>query len=106
MFNFSSYELCYVKTGENGLWGKSLVMFNAETNFRICSTITSKSSSMEHIAEAKFRAGVAGSMHFRWLKSENSFNSDLLIYSNLYHIQDSNRYEKRFQDFSSYILFY
>lgn len=47
---------------------------------------------MEHIAEAKFRSGIAGSMHFRWLKSEKSFNSDLMIFSDLYHTQDSNRY--------------
>lgn len=80
-----------LQTGDHGLWGRSLVLFSADTNFRICSTLTTKTSSMEHIAEAKFRAGVAGSMHFRWLKSENSFNSDLLIFSNLYHIQDSNR---------------
>lgn len=66
-------------------------MSSADTNFKICATITSKLSSMEHIAEAKFRSGIAGSMHFRWLKSENSFNSELLIFSNLYHTQDSNR---------------
>lgn len=78
--------------GHKGLWGRSLVLYSADTNFRICSTITTKTSGMEHIAEAKFRAGVAGSINFRWIKSEDSFNSDLLIYSNLYHIQDSNRY--------------
>jgi hypothetical protein len=94
LFDYRVYP-CNSHKGESGLWGKSLVMFSADTNFRICSTITSKMSSMEHTAEAKFRAGVAGSMHFRWMKSEDSFNSDLLIYSSLYHIQDSNRYECR-----------
>lgn len=72
------------------------MLHSADSNFRICSTITTKTSSMEHIAEAKFRAGVAGSMYLRWLKSKNSFNSDLLIYSNLHHIQDSNRYSCSF----------
>ena len=62
----------------------------SDRNVRICSTITNKISfneqnEMEHNAEAKFRKGVTGSMYFRWLKSEKSFNSDLLIYSNLHH---------------------
>lgn len=83
--------------GDDGLWGRSIVMISAGTNFRICSSITKKMSSMEpqsdmeYIAEAKFRKGVSGSMYFRWLKSEKLFNSNLLIYSNLYHNQDSNR---------------
>jgi hypothetical protein len=71
-------------------------MVNAITDARICSTITSKisfndHSDMEHNAEAKFRKGVTGSIYFRWLKSEKSFNSDLLIYSNLYHIVNHDR---------------
>ncbi|KAL7017747.1 hypothetical protein ACKWTF_010504 [Chironomus riparius] len=78
-------------SGENGLWGRSIVMTSgSDRNVRICSTITNKISfneqnEMEHNAEAKFRKGVTGSMYFRWLKSEKSFNSDLLIYSNLHH---------------------
>lgn len=95
MCQSESNDLEY-SAGENGLWGRSIVLTSAERNVRICSTITNKFSfneqnEMEHNAEARFRKGVTGSMYFRWLKSKKSFNSDLLIYSNLYHIAGNDR---------------
>lgn len=76
-------------TGEKGLWGKSLVLFNSETNFRICATITTKDQLQEHIAEARFHSPVAGSVFFRWLTTKQSDHSDTLIFSDLFHVQDS-----------------
>lgn len=87
---FIYFYVIIIILGTNGLWGKSLVLYNPDTDFRICSTITTRSSSsIEYIAEAKFRAGVAGSIYFRWLKDAEQ--SDLLIYSNLFHTRDENR---------------
>lgn len=76
-------ELKLNLTGSNGLWGRSLVLTNG-TNYKICSSILPKSKDNSNViftAEAKFRKGVAGSMYFRWLKSEAS--NDLLIFSTL-----------------------
>ncbi|XP_038105826.1 uncharacterized protein LOC6051326 [Culex quinquefasciatus] len=78
-------------TGEKGLWGKSLVLYDPNSNFRICATITTRDGSQDHIAEARFNSPVTGSVYFRWLASKESHHSDTLIYSNLFHIREQSR---------------
>ncbi|XP_058812526.1 uncharacterized protein LOC131677032 [Topomyia yanbarensis] len=78
-------------TGEKGLWGKSLVLFDPNSNFRICATITTRDGSQDHIAEARFNSPVTGSIYFRWLASKETHHSDTLIYSNLFHIREQSR---------------
>lgn len=78
-------------TGEKGLWGKSLVLFDPNSNFRICATITTRDGSQDHIAEAKFNSPITGSIYFRWLASKETHHSDTLIYSNLFHIKEQSR---------------
>ncbi|XP_037950401.1 uncharacterized protein LOC119681315 [Teleopsis dalmanni] len=73
--------------GENGIWGKSLVLTEISSNARICATITTIQMSVEHMAEARFHTPIAGSVHFRWLAPTDDTNGDTLIYSDLYHIQ-------------------
>lgn len=73
-------------TGENGIWGKSIVLQSPESGFKICATITTKDLSLEHIAEARFNAPIAGSVYFRWLAAKNTGHTETLIYSNLYHL--------------------
>jgi hypothetical protein len=76
-FNVEDIQL----TGPSGVWGRSLVLTNGN-NVRICSSIvpSRKGNDVIHMAEAKFRKGIAGTMHFRWLKSQD-YNTDLSIYS-------------------------
>lgn len=80
-----SHQLIKLKItiGPNGLWGRSLVLTGG-SNFKICSSILpkAKDSDLVYTAEAKFRKGIAGSMYFRWLKSD-AYNNDLLIFSTL-----------------------
>ncbi|XP_055533520.1 uncharacterized protein LOC129723361 [Wyeomyia smithii] len=78
-------------TGEKGLWGKSLVLFDPNSNFRICATITTRDGSQDHIAEARFNSPITGSIYFRWLASKETHHSDTLIYSNLFHIKEQSR---------------
>lgn len=78
-------------TGEKGLWGKSLVLYDPSSNFRICATITTRDGSQDHLAEAKFNSPVTGTIYFRWLASKETHHSDTLIYSNLFHIKEQSR---------------
>ncbi|XP_055586324.1 uncharacterized protein LOC129738996 [Uranotaenia lowii] len=78
-------------TGEKGLWGKSLVLYDPNSDFRICATVTTRDGSQDHIAEAKFSSPVAGSIYFRWLAAKESHHSDTLIYSNLVHLREQSR---------------
>ncbi|XP_052836220.1 LOW QUALITY PROTEIN: uncharacterized protein LOC128252495 [Drosophila gunungcola] len=74
--------------GDRGIWGKSLVLTEINSNARICATITTIQSSVEHMAEARFNTPIAGSVHFRWLAPAEGAVGDTLIYSDLYHIRE------------------
>lgn len=74
--------------GDRGIWGKSLVLTEVNSNARICATITTIQNSVEHMAEARFNTPIAGSVYFRWLAPTEEAGGDTLIYSDLYHIQD------------------
>ncbi|XP_030370724.1 uncharacterized protein LOC115621265 [Scaptodrosophila lebanonensis] len=73
--------------GDRGIWGKSLVLTELSSNARICATITTVQSSVEHMAEARFNTPIAGSVYFRWLAPVDGESGDTLIYSDLYHVQ-------------------
>lgn len=73
--------------GQFGIWGKSLVLTEVNSNVRICATITTIQMSVEHMAEARFNTPIAGSVYFRWLAPSDALPGDTLIYSDLYHIQ-------------------
>lgn len=70
-------------TGPRGIWGRSLVLFNADVV--ICATITANDAALEHSAEARFNGAIVGPIHLRWLVSKTSANSETLIYANLQH---------------------
>ncbi|XP_064552755.1 uncharacterized protein Rsod [Drosophila montana] len=73
--------------GDRGIWGKSLVLTEVNSNARICATITTVQMPVEHMAEARFNTPIAGSVYFRWLAPTDGASGDTLIYSDLYHIQ-------------------
>uniref|UniRef100_A0A182R615 Superoxide dismutase copper/zinc binding domain-containing protein n=1 Tax=Anopheles funestus TaxID=62324 RepID=A0A182R615_ANOFN len=78
-------------TGEKGLWGKSLVLYDPSINVRICATIVTRDGSQDHLAEARFSSPITGSIYFRWLAAKESNHSDTLIHSNLFHTRDQSR---------------
>lgn len=90
--------MCYLRkifipyilnTGPEGLWGKSLLLTNTELGFRICATITTRDSNIDHIAEARFHTPIGGSIYFRWLAAKETDHHDTLIYTNLYNLQEA-----------------
>lgn len=101
-------------TGPRGIWGKSLVLSNQNSNVIICGTIISKDTSLEHMAEARFNSPVAGSVYFRWLVSKKTDHKDTLIYSNLQHtvktaqrksvVIDGNQIEHKWKIFATDIV--
>ena len=78
-------------SGQKGLWGKSLVLYSGDLDFKICATITTRDASEEHIAEARFNTPFAGSIYFRWLAAKETDHKDTLIYTNLYHLKEQSK---------------
>lgn len=74
--------------GNNGIWGKSLILVNPDNEFRICATITTVEENIDHIAEARFHAPIAGSIYFRWLAAKDTDHRDTLITTNLFHVRN------------------
>lgn len=74
-------------TGSNGIWGKSLVLYNDDVV--ICATITAKDAALEYSAETRFLGPIVGSIHFRWLVSKTSEHSETLLYARLQHTKES-----------------
>lgn len=77
-----------ISIGKDGIWGKSLVLLNSDNGFKICATITAKDQNIDHIAEARFFAPIAGSIYFWWLAAKETDHQDTLIYSNLYNTEE------------------
>lgn len=85
--NFLCFSL-NSETGEKGIFGKSLVLFNPENNFRICGTIITLEENIDHTAEARFHSPIAGSIYFRWLAAKETDHHDTLIHANLFHVRN------------------
>lgn len=80
----------YALTGRLGLWGKSLLLTSADDpDVRLCATITTRPAAgipIDHLAEARFHAGIGGSMYFRWLAAAHDDYHDTIIHSDLFHL--------------------
>lgn len=96
----STWEHELSLTGQEGLWGKSLLLVNPELGFRICATITTRDANIDHIAEARFHTPIGGSIFFRWLAAKESHHRDTLIYSNLYHLTEFSQNAAQFTNHS------
>lgn len=66
-----------------------MVLSNPDNEFKICATITTAEENIDHIAEARFYAPVAGSIYFRWLAAKESDHHDTLIHTNLFHVRNA-----------------
>lgn len=80
-------------TGPTGLFGKSLLFRNVDTNQRVCASVTLLDKRLEKIAIARFHSPIAGSVHFRWLSTKDDQN-DMLITTDLYHVRNVEKHEK------------
>lgn len=75
-------------SGAKGIFGKALLLSNPENGFRTCATIVTVEENIDHIAEARFHAPIAGSMYFRWLAAKETNHRDTLIHANLFHVRN------------------
>lgn len=78
----------FVYSGNNGIWGKSLILQNPDNGFRICATITASDDNIDHLAEARFQAPIAGPIYFRWLSAKDTNHRDTLITTDLHHVRN------------------
>ncbi|XP_076266542.1 superoxide dismutase family protein Rsod [Rhynchophorus ferrugineus] len=88
---FSSKSLTI--SGENGIYGKSILLQEVETNRRVCGSINIVDKSQEKVAVARFNSPVAGNIYFRWF-STNDNHSEMLVTTDLYHSHKKEKYEK------------
>lgn len=80
-------------TGPLGLYGKSILLKNLESNRQICASITMVNKTLEKTAVARFSSPVAGYINFRWFSTESNHN-DMLITTDLYHARDKENFDK------------
>lgn len=78
--------------GDRGLYGKSIVLTNLDTNRKICASITMLNKNDEKTAIARFNSPIAGNVYFRWFLTKDN-HSDMLITTDLYHTEKTNQTE-------------
>ncbi|KAB0794972.1 hypothetical protein PPYR_11811 [Photinus pyralis] len=71
--------------GESGIYGKSLLLRNTESNKLICASIVLLDKTMEKVAVAKFRSPVSGSVFFKWFATKDN-DQEMLITTDLYRV--------------------
>lgn len=79
--------------GPLSLYGKSLVFKNMDTNTIICSSLIMVDKTKEKTAVARFTTPVAGDVYFRWFSTKDN-HSDMLIMTDLYHVQNKENFTK------------
>lgn len=87
--------------GENGLYGKGLLLKDEESNRLVCGSMTIVDKSMEKVAIANFNTPIAGNVHFRWYSTRDS-HGDMLISSDLYHSRNVEHFNKTTADFTEH----
>nr|BBG74654.1 superoxide dismutase 6 [Tribolium castaneum] len=96
---FSTQELQI--NGDVGIYGKSLLFKDPETNTRICATITMVDKAQEKIAVARFNSPIAGSVHFRWFSTKDNHN-DMVVTTDLYHVSNKENHSQSL-DFTEHL---
>lgn len=95
----ASWDLPVKLTGDNGIWGRSILLKNVDNNMLSCATISSKDKTIERTAEARFHYPISGSIYFRWIAATKSNHVDMLIYTDLYHTRPtSGKYGRQFTE--------
>ncbi|XP_045780609.1 uncharacterized protein LOC123877773 [Maniola jurtina] len=81
----AEYESKNSLTGALGLWGKSILLENAEKDRTICASILTTDKRYEKHAVARFTAPIAGTLDFRWLSAREFNETDSYLQADLYH---------------------
>lgn len=88
------YKTSDLKTnGPLGLYGKSVLLKNVESEKEICASIVMIDKSKEKTAVAKFSTPVAGDIYFRWFSTKDN-HSEMLITTDLYHVHNKENFTK------------
>lgn len=81
-------------SGENGLYGKSIVLRNLETNTLACASVINTEKSFEKTAVAKFNSPIAGEVYFRWFSTKDN-QTEMLITTDLYRVSNVEKIDDR-----------
>ncbi|XP_044755346.1 uncharacterized protein LOC123314251 [Coccinella septempunctata] len=87
--------------GDSGIYGKSILLRNVDTNRRICASITMTDKTKEKTAVARFNSPISGDVYFRWFSTKDN-QSDMLITTDLYHVRNKENHNKRALDFTQH----
>lgn len=79
--------------GDRGLYAKSILLHNLDTNRKICASITMLNKNDEKTAVARFNSPISGNVYFRWFSTKDN-HSDMIITTDLYHITNNNTTNK------------
>ncbi|RZC33023.1 uncharacterized protein BDFB_010701, partial [Asbolus verrucosus] len=79
--------------GNLGIYGKSILLREVESNKKICATITIVDKSQEKIAVARFNSPISGNVYFRWFSTKDN-HSDMLIMTDLYQVANKENNSK------------
>lgn len=80
-------------TGLQGIYGKSILLKNAETGREICASIITVDKTKEKIAVATFSTPIAGDIYFRWFATKDN-QSEMLITTDLFHVHNKENFTK------------
>lgn len=81
-------------TGDKGLYGKSILLRNVETNRGICASIMVADKSIEKTAVAQFNSPISGNVYFRWFLTKDN-RREMLISTDLYQVSDVEKVGKK-----------
>ncbi|KAK9881797.1 hypothetical protein WA026_017312 [Henosepilachna vigintioctopunctata] len=87
--------------GNLGLYGKSILLRNVDTNRRICSSIIIADKTKEKTAIARFNTPISGHVYFRWFYTKDN-RSDMLITTDLYHVRNKENHDKKKLDLTEH----
>lgn len=79
-------------TGPDGIYGKSLLLKNLDTNRRICSSIVMTDKASEKTAIARFKTPIFGNIYFRWFSTKDN-HSEMLVSADLYKVASVEKIE-------------
>ncbi|KAL3268164.1 hypothetical protein HHI36_007291 [Cryptolaemus montrouzieri] len=87
--------------GDIGIYGKSILFKNVDTNRRMCASITMVDKTKEKTAVARFNSPISGQVYFRWFSTKDN-HSDMLITTDLYHVRNKENHDKKVLDFTTH----
>lgn len=87
--------------GNRGLYGKSILLRNLDTNRKICASITMVDKTNEKTAVARFNSPISGNVYFRWFLTKDN-HSDMLITTDLYQVANPEKIDRKDKPFTEH----